>query len=398
MHRVQKRSGSKGVVAGQLDGRGRRVLIADTDRAVSTDLAEALRQVKFTVDCAADRATRLSMLASEDAYDVIILDLLLTGYEFFVQIKKRYPERQPHVILITSAPHRNIARIPPHTVCVAMLKPFARDRCMGILAKCMNEASGTHTARHFEVIEQEKVAPPTRPRKFILVVDTDLKLCQSYRDLLQPYGFAVTYVATPAAAREYLPRVELLILELMLGAESGFALLDELRREHPSLLGRTLIITSASLEPLNRVLGDVLVLEKPFHVAELLDLAGLITAYPIERSLGEEWDAQLPKLIPANASDTKHRERTQVPHGRSTSHRRTGFARLDPATVREVASKGGRAAHAQGRAHEFTPETAAIAGKKGGENVSRDRAHMAAIGREGAHARAAKSRTKKRQG
>jgi len=147
------------------------------------------------------------------------------------------------------------------------------------------------------------------------------------------------------------------------------------------------------LKPLNRVLGDVLVLEKPFHVAELLDLAGLITAYPIERSLGEEWDAQLPKLIPANASDTKHRERTQVPHRKSTSHRRTGFARLDPATVREVASKGGRAAHAQGRAHEFTPETAAIAGKKGGENVSRDREHMAAIGREGAHARAAKSRT-----
>lgn len=173
------------------------------------------------------------------------------------------------------------------------------------------------------------------------MVDTDLNLCHSYRDLLQPYGFAVTYVSTPDAAREYLPRVELLILELMLGAESGFALLDELRREHSSLLGRTLIITSASLKALNRVLGDVLVLKKPFQVAELLDLAGLITAYPIERSLGEEWEAQLPKLIPANASDTKHRKRTQVPHGKLTSHRRTGFARLDPATVREVASKGG---------------------------------------------------------
>jgi DNA-binding NtrC family response regulator len=159
MHGVHKGSGSKRAVTRQLDGRGRRVLIADTDPAVSIDLAKALRQVKFTVDCAEDRATRLKMLASEDAYDVIILDLLLTGYEFFDHVKKRYPERQPHIILITSAPRRNIARIPPHTVCVAMLKPFERDRCIGILAKCINEAPGTHQARHIEVIEQEKVAP-----------------------------------------------------------------------------------------------------------------------------------------------------------------------------------------------------------------------------------------------
>jgi DNA-binding response OmpR family regulator/general stress protein YciG len=392
MHAIHKGSGSKRDVTAQLDGRGRRVLIADTDPAVSIDLAEALRQVKFTVDCAKDRATRLKMLASEGTYDVVILDLLVTGYGFFDELKQRYPERQPHIILITSAPRRNIARIPPHTVCVAMLKPFERDRCIAILTKCIDEGPRTQKARHIELIEPEKVARPRRPKKFVLVVDTDLKLCHSYVDLLQCYGFAVTYVSTPDAAREYLPRVELLILELMLGAESGFALLDELRREHSSLLGRTLIITSASLEPLNRVLGDIPVLEKPFHVAELLDLAGLITAYPIERSLGEEWEAQLPKLIASNARDTKHGE----PHGKFTSDRPTGFARLDAATVREVASKGGRAAHAQGRAHEFTPETAAIAGKKGGENVSRDRAHMAAIGREGAHARAAKSRTKKR--
>lgn len=35
-----------------------------------------------------------------------------------------------------------------------------------------------------------------------------------------------------------------------------------------------------------------------------------------------------------------------------------GFATLDPASRREVARQGGRAAHAQGRAHEFTSESA----------------------------------------
>jgi uncharacterized protein len=69
-----------------------------------------------------------------------------------------------------------------------------------------------------------------------------------------------------------------------------------------------------------------------------------------------------------------------------TSNR--GFASMDAAKQREIASKGGRAAHQQGTAHEFTPEEAREAGRKGGLAVSRDRAHMSQIGREGGTARA----------
>ena len=64
-----------------------------------------------------------------------------------------------------------------------------------------------------------------------------------------------------------------------------------------------------------------------------------------------------------------------------------GFASMDPSKQREIASKGGRAAHAKGTAHEFTTDEARVAGRKGGEAVSRDRAHMSAIGREGGHSR-----------
>lgn len=53
----------------------------------------------------------------------------------------------------------------------------------------------------------------------------------------------------------------------------------------------------------------------------------------------------------------------------------------------EIASKGGKAAHAQGRAHEFTSDEARIAGRRGGEKVSQDKAHMAEIGRKGGEAR-----------
>jgi uncharacterized protein len=50
---------------------------------------------------------------------------------------------------------------------------------------------------------------------------------------------------------------------------------------------------------------------------------------------------------------------------------------------REIARKGGRAAHEKGTAHEFTSEEARAAGRKGGERVSANRSHMAAIGRLG---------------
>jgi len=66
--------------------------------------------------------------------------------------------------------------------------------------------------------------------------------------------------------------------------------------------------------------------------------------------------------------------------------RNRGFASMDEQKQREIASKGGKAAHQQGTAHEFTPEEARVAGRKGGEAVSRDRQHMAAIGRLGGEA------------
>lgn len=44
-----------------------------------------------------------------------------------------------------------------------------------------------------------------------------------------------------------------------------------------------------------------------------------------------------------------------------------GFAAMDPARQREIASMGGKAAHESGHAHEFTSEEAREAGRKGGE-------------------------------
>jgi general stress protein YciG len=54
-------------------------------------------------------------------------------------------------------------------------------------------------------------------------------------------------------------------------------------------------------------------------------------------------------------------------NGNGQKRRGRGFASMDPERVSEIASMGGKAAHAQGVAHEWTPDEARAAGKKGGQ-------------------------------
>ena len=65
---------------------------------------------------------------------------------------------------------------------------------------------------------------------------------------------------------------------------------------------------------------------------------------------------------------------------------------MDTHRQREIARKGGRAAHEKGKAHEFTPDEARAAGRKGGEKVSVNRKHMAEIGRRGGRSSAQRRR------
>ena len=57
-----------------------------------------------------------------------------------------------------------------------------------------------------------------------------------------------------------------------------------------------------------------------------------------------------------------------------------GFASMDGDKQRQIASKGGKAAHEKGTAHEFTSEEAREAGRKGGEAGGRERAQSSKAG------------------
>lgn len=74
-----------------------------------------------------------------------------------------------------------------------------------------------------------------------------------------------------------------------------------------------------------------------------------------------------------------------------TEKARRGFRAMDPEAQRNIASKGGTAAHKYGVAHSYSSEEARQAGRVGGAVVAADRGHMADIGRKGARSMATRA-------
>lgn len=68
----------------------------------------------------------------------------------------------------------------------------------------------------------------------------------------------------------------------------------------------------------------------------------------------------------APSTETSDAPKTEVAEATPKPRRPRGFAAMDRKKVSEIASKGGKAAHAAGTAHQFTSDEARAAGKKGG--------------------------------
>lgn len=92
-------------------------------------------------------------------------------------------------------------------------------------------------------------------------------------------------------------------------------------------------------------------------------------------------------LPPGPAEPSAEARAQAAPRSPARAKGRQGFASMDKDRRRRIASLGGQTAHALGRAHQFTREEALCAGSKGGTVTSRNREHMAQIGRKGGIAR-----------
>jgi general stress protein YciG len=77
-------------------------------------------------------------------------------------------------------------------------------------------------------------------------------------------------------------------------------------------------------------------------------------------------DDQTPTETEPSSEQPQAQETQQAEPAVRPAKKRRGFAVMDPKRVSEIASKGGKAAHAAGTAHEFSREEAREAGRKGG--------------------------------
>lgn len=84
------------------------------------------------------------------------------------------------------------------------------------------------------------------------------------------------------------------------------------------------------------------------------------------RSTGMEEDARQEHSL-GNEGDRSGRDRQDKGTGKVSRTSSRGFASMDPDKQREIASKGGKAAHQSGHAHQWNSEQAREAGRKGGQ-------------------------------
>jgi DNA-binding response OmpR family regulator len=116
---------------------------------------------------------------------------------------------------------------------------------------------------------------PFKLRK-LLVIDDDEKLVGYYRELLTPYGFEVLVAHDGQEAMplvEMNPDIQLVILDLSMPKMDGRQWLRWFRSKQQD--SPVIVITGYKLEAGDDELRPSVVLEKPFHVAELLDMVGL---------------------------------------------------------------------------------------------------------------------------
>ncbi len=78
-------------------------------------------------------------------------------------------------------------------------------------------------------------------------------------------------------------------------------------------------------------------------------------------------DAPLPATpVASEAAATHAADASAAPAPAPPARKRRGFAAMDPKLVSQISSKGGKAAHSAGTAHQFNSDEARVAGRKGG--------------------------------
>jgi len=193
-----------------LDSRGARILLCEDDRAVAAVVRTRLQAAGFAVDFAHTVADALARTAASQ-YAAILVDRVLPdgdGIGLIVQLRAQAPNRDIPIIMISGDPEqgRSDVRSSRLNVLHWLGKPIAFGPLIGILK--------TATA----------VPPRQRPR--ILHVDDDHNVLGRVNHELSSMADVISADCAESALRMVAgERIDLVVLDVVLGQDSGLDLL-----------------------------------------------------------------------------------------------------------------------------------------------------------------------------
>jgi DNA-binding response OmpR family regulator len=114
----------------------KRVLVVDDDESIRELLGSILGRHDLVVDVASDGRKALDLL-KENAYSVVLLDLLMPDVDGFAVLKE-LPSAisTPIVLVITGADRSAIERLDPQRIHGVVRKPFDAEELAALVVTC----------------------------------------------------------------------------------------------------------------------------------------------------------------------------------------------------------------------------------------------------------------------
>jgi len=121
--------------------RKRRLLVIDDDASLRTLFRRMLSREGFDVDLASDGDAGLAYIRDSD-YDVIILDLMMTGvsgFDVLDQLMQNRPSLLQRVVVASAASVRTLEQFDAGKVHALVRKPFDMDEFLAVVRGCANQ-------------------------------------------------------------------------------------------------------------------------------------------------------------------------------------------------------------------------------------------------------------------
>jgi PAS domain S-box-containing protein len=255
-----------------LDSPGARILFCEDDRAVAAVVRNRLQAAGFAVDFAHTVADALAR-ATATRYAAILVDRALPdgdGVGLIVQLRAQVPNRDLPIIMVSGDPEqgRSDVRSSRLNVLHWLAKPIAFAPLISILKKA--------------------TAVPPRQRPRILHVDDDYNVLGLVNHELSSIADVISADCVESALQTVASeRIDLVVLDIMLGQDSGLDLLPDLRDgsgniipviifsnhsaevEHDDQVGFALSKMNSSLESLAEAVRDRLAIVPAQFVKEV---------------------------------------------------------------------------------------------------------------------------------